>query len=221
MHRTQTLLFCSHCAAEPAYRVSFDALGEETTKACRDCIEHFYFSATISFAYVEVEDSQGLGVSFLWNGTYALERWIQTVPIAPTARGHRANETTISSAPAIINTLEEELTRQRQTRAQNRATHLKRTSLIARLRRGKTITAERHRRQWIRDAFKINASVTHPPIPIIHVEDTKKKAGSIATLAFRRFGNGAFTRGERARRKWYRDAFNVGQPSAQVSKTML
>ena len=210
MHSTRRLLFCSQCAAEPAYLVSFDALGEDTTNACRDCIEHFYVSDTISFAYVEVWDTQGLGVSFLWHGTHALERWIQRLPVAPTARGNRENATTISSAPAIIDTLEEELTRQRQTRAQNRATRLARTSLIARLRKGKSITAERHRRRWIRDAFKISAkTATHKPIPVILVKDTKKKTGSIAAFAFRRFRNGAFTRGERARRKWYRDAFKV------------
>ena len=219
MHSTRRLLFCSQCAAEPAYLVSFDALGEETTNACRACIHHLYFSDTMSSAYIEVWDTQRHGVFFLWHGTHALERWIRMFSDAPTATGNvRENATTISSAPAIIDTLEAELILQRQTRAQNRAARLASTSLIARLCEGKSITAERHRRRWIRDALNIIAqTATHKPIPVILVKDTTKKTGSIAAFAFRRFRNGAFTRGERARRKWYRDAFKIGkQPSAQL-----
>ena len=56
------------------------------------------------------------------------------------------------------------------------------------------------------------------PIPVILVKDRKKKTGSIAAFAFRRFCNGAFTRGERARRKWYSDAFKIGkQPSGPAT----
>ena len=81
------------------------------------------------------------------------------------------------------------------------------------------ITAERHRRSWIRYAFKVIAkTATNKPIPVILVKNRTKKAGSIAAFAFRRFRNGAFTRGERARRKWYRDAFKIGkQPSGPAT----
>ena len=147
MHSTRRLLFCSQCAAEPAYLVSFDALGEDTTNACRDCIDHLYFSDTTSFAYIEVWDRQGHGVSFLWHGTHAFERWIQEDSDEPTARTNenRENATTVSSAPAIIDTLEAELVLRRQTRAQTRASRLASTSLMARFRKGRSIIAARHR----------------------------------------------------------------------------
>ena len=65
------------------------------------------FLDTTSYAYIEVWDRQGHGVSFLWHGTHAFERWIQEDSDEPTATSNgRGNATTICSAQAIIDTLE-------------------------------------------------------------------------------------------------------------------